>query len=145
MPINNKCLSLIEEFVINNDPDAIKKWDIKAFKNSLVDMIFQIHGNVLDFDNNLVTMLCMEADMYIRAHCEFLKNPVLYISTNAGDKPNPVIKVRDTAMKNMLLCYTRLGLDPSTRGAKVGKSATAKQKTSLLGVNSVWDDEHATQ
>jgi len=117
------------EHQITTLPDSVKKripeaewmsnptsWNKTVFVTETADYLFDVYGIGSDQDKHTLAMLADQIDLYVACNMQ-LSNNDLVISTNDGKTlaPNPIISIRNNALKLVIQLMNELGLTPRGR------------------------------
>ena len=131
-------------------PDSVKKripeaewmsnptrWNKSVFIDETSEFLFDVYGIGSDQDKHTLAMLADQIDLYVGCNIQ-LAGSDLVISTNDGKTlaPNPIISIRNNALKLVIQLMNELGLTPRSRlnkteGTNNDNSAVSKF---LMGV-----------
>jgi phage terminase small subunit len=110
-------------------PDTIKKripvaewidnpdiWDKKTFIKETAEFLHEVYGIGSDQDKTTLAMLADQLDTYIQSY-RLLATDNLVVETNNGKTlaPNPLISIKNNALKLSIQLMNELGLTPKSR------------------------------
>ena len=110
-------------------PDTIKKripvaewidnpdiWDKKTFIKETAEFLHEVYGIGSDQDKTTLAMLADQLDTYIQSY-KLLATDNLVVETNNGKTlaPNPLISIKNNALKLSIQLMNELGLTPKSR------------------------------
>jgi phage terminase small subunit len=92
------------------------QWDKATFVTETAEFLFDVYGIGSDQDKHTLAMLADQIDLYVACNMQ-LSNNDLVISTNDGKTlaPNPIISIRNNALKLVIQLMNELGLTPRSR------------------------------
>jgi phage terminase small subunit len=92
------------------------QWDKTIFVTETAEFLFDVYGIGSDQDKHTLAMLADQIDLYVSCNIQ-LANSDLVISTNDGKTlaPNPIISIRNNALKLVIQLMNELGLTPRSR------------------------------
>jgi phage terminase small subunit len=96
-------------------------WNRSTFVSETADYLYEVYGIGSDQDKHTLAMLADQIDLYVSCNIQ-LSGSDLVISTNDGKTlaPNPVISIRNNALKLVIQLMNELGLTPRGRLNKTG-------------------------
>ena len=138
------------EHQITTLPESVKKripeaewmtnpasWNKTVFVAETADYLFDVYGIGSDQDKHTLAMLADQIDLYVSCNIQ-LTGSNLVISTNDGKTlaPNPIISIRNNALKLVIQLMNELGLTPRGRLNKTEGNANDNSAVSkfLRGV-----------
>ena len=108
------------------------RWDKATFVAETADYLFDVYGIGSNQDKHTLAMLADQIDLYVACNIQ-LAGSDLVISTNDGKTlaPNPIISIRNNALKLVIQLMNELGLTPrgrlnKTEGTTNDNSAVSK-------------------
>ena len=107
-------------------------WNRSAFVTETADYLYDVYGIGSNQDKHTLAMLADQIDLYVSCNIQ-LAGSDLVISTNDGKTlaPNPIISIRNNALKLVIQLMNELGLTPrgrlnKTEGSTDDNSAVSK-------------------
>ena len=91
-------------------------WNKTTFVNETANYLYDVYGIGSDQDKHTLAMLADQIDMYVSCNIQLVGSD-LVISTNDGKTlaPNPIISIRNNALKLVIQLMNELGLTPRGR------------------------------
>jgi phage terminase small subunit len=91
-------------------------WNKATFIIETAEFLFDVYGIGSDQDKHTLAMLADQIDLYVSCNIQ-LAGSDLVISTNDGKTlaPNPIISIRNNALKLIIQLMNELGLTPRSR------------------------------
>jgi phage terminase small subunit len=92
------------------------QWNKATFVRETSEFLFDVYGIGSDQDKHTLAMLADQIDLYVSCNIQ-LAGSDLVISTNDGKTlaPNPIISIRNNALKLIIQLMNELGLTPRSR------------------------------
>ena len=96
--------------------DNPELWDKKTFIKETAEFLFEVYGIGSDQDKSTLAMLADQLDIYIQSYRQLDINN-LVVETNNGKTlaPNPLISIKNNALKLALQLMNEMGLTPRSR------------------------------
>ena len=108
------------------------RWNKATFVEETANYLYDVYGIGSDQDKHTLAMLADQIDLYVSCNIQ-LAGSDLVISTNDGKTlaPNPIISIRNNALKLVIQLMNELGLTPrgrlnKTEGSIDNNSAVSK-------------------
>ena len=92
------------------------RWNKATFVEETANYLYDVYGIGSDQDKHTLAMLADQIDLYVSCNIQLAESD-LVISTNDGKTlaPNPIISIRNNALKLVIQLMNELGLTPRGR------------------------------
>ena len=113
MPLPESVKKRIPEAEWMSNPSC---WNKATFGQETSDYLYDVYGIGSNQDKHTLAMLADQIDLYVSCNIQ-LAGSDLVISTNDGKTlaPNPIISIRNNALKLVIQLMNELGLTPRGR------------------------------